>query len=42
MFIKVKVFAGCKNDEIIKKKEDEFEIRVKEKSKQGRVNKAVI
>jgi uncharacterized protein YggU (UPF0235/DUF167 family) len=42
LLIKVKVFAGCKKEEIIKKKDDEFEIRVKEKSKQGRVNKAVI
>jgi uncharacterized protein len=42
MLIKVKVFAGCKKDEIVKKKDDEFEVRVKEKAEQGRANKAVI
>jgi uncharacterized protein (TIGR00251 family) len=42
MFIKVKVFAGCKKDEIVKKKDDEFEVRVKEKAEQGRANRAVI
>jgi hypothetical protein len=42
MLIKVKVFAGCKNDEIVKKKDDEFEVRVKEKAEKGRANRAVI
>jgi uncharacterized protein YggU (UPF0235/DUF167 family) len=38
LLIKVKVFAGCKKDEIVKKKDDEFEVRVKEKAEQGRAN----
>jgi uncharacterized protein YggU (UPF0235/DUF167 family) len=32
MLIKVKVFPGCKKYEILKKKDDEFEVRVKEKA----------
>jgi uncharacterized protein YggU (UPF0235/DUF167 family) len=32
MLIKVKVFAGCKKD-------DEFEVRVKEKAEEGKANK---
>jgi hypothetical protein len=27
MLIKVKVFAGCKKDEIVKKKDDNFVVR---------------
>jgi uncharacterized protein (TIGR00251 family) len=42
MFIKVKVSPGCKKDEIIKKKDDEFEVKVKEKAEEGRANRAVI
>jgi len=42
MLIKVKVFAGSKNNGIIKRKDDEFEVRVKEKAEKGRANKAVI
>ncbi len=42
ILIKVKVFAGCENDEIIEKKDDEFEIRVEEKAEEGRANRAVI
>jgi Uncharacterised ACR, YggU family COG1872. len=42
MFLKVKVFAGCKKEEIIQKKDDEFEVIVKEKAEKGRANKAVI
>jgi len=42
MLIKVKVFAGSEKDKIIKKKDDEFEVRVKEKAEQGRANRAVI
>jgi uncharacterized protein (TIGR00251 family) len=42
MLIKVKVFAGSEKDEIIKKKDDEFEVRVKEKAEEGRANRAVI
>jgi len=40
MLIKVKVFAGSEIDEIVKKKNDEFEMRVKEKSEEGRANKS--
>ena len=42
MFLKVKVFAGCKKEEIIQKSDDEFEVRVKEKAEKGRANNAVI
>jgi uncharacterized protein (TIGR00251 family) len=42
MSIKVKFFAGCKKDEIFKKKDDEFEVKVKEKAEEGRANRAVI
>jgi uncharacterized protein YggU (UPF0235/DUF167 family) len=42
MFIKVKVFAASGNDEIVKKKDDEFEVKVKEKAEKGRANGAVI
>ena len=38
MQIKVKVFEGCKKDEIVKKKDDECEVRVKQKAEQGRAN----
>jgi len=42
MFIRIKIFPGCKKTEIIKKSENNFEIKVKEKPLQGRANKAVI
>jgi hypothetical protein len=42
MFIKVKVFPNSKEDEIIKKKDNEFEVRVREKAEKGRANMAVI
>jgi hypothetical protein len=42
LLIKVKVFAGCKKEEIIQKSDDEFEVRVKEKAEEGRANRAVI
>jgi len=42
MLIKVKVFPGSKKDEIIKKADDRFEIKVKEKAKSGLANKKVI
>jgi uncharacterized protein (TIGR00251 family) len=42
MFLKVKVFVGCKKEEITQKSDDEFEVRVKEKAKKGRANNAVI
>lgn len=42
MLIKVKVFPNSKKEEICKKTEDSFEIKVKEKPKRGEANKAVI
>jgi uncharacterized protein len=42
MLIKVKVFPGAKEEEIIKKSKDSFEARVKEKPIMGLANKAVI
>jgi uncharacterized protein len=42
MLIKVKVFLNSKKDEIIKIKDDEFEVRAKEKAEEGRANRAVI
>jgi len=41
MFLKVKVFPNSKKEEIIKKSEDEFEIKVKEKAEEGRANRRV-
>ena len=41
MFLKVKVFPNFKKEEIIKKSEDEFEIKVKEKAERGKANKKV-
>lgn len=38
MFIKVKVHPSSKKEEILKKKEDSFEIFVKEKAKEGKAN----
>jgi hypothetical protein len=42
MLIKVKVFPESKDPEIIKKSEDSFDIKVKEKPKMGEANQAVI
>ena len=42
MLIKVKVFTNSKKEEIFKKSEDSFEIKVKEKPERGEANKAVI
>jgi len=42
MLIKVKVFPGSKKEEIIKKSEDVFEIRVKEKPERGMANRGVV
>jgi uncharacterized protein YggU (UPF0235/DUF167 family) len=42
MLISVKVFLSSEEDEIVKKKDDEFEVRVKEKAEKGRTNRAVI
>jgi len=41
MFLKVKVFPNFKKEEIIKKSEDEFEIKIKEKAERGEANKRV-
>lgn len=42
MLIKVKVFPGSKKEEVIKKKNDSFEVKVKEKPVRGEANRAVI
>jgi uncharacterized protein (TIGR00251 family) len=42
MLIKVKFTPNSKKDEIVKKKDDEFEVKVKEKAEEGRANRAVI
>ncbi len=42
MFIKVKVFPVSKREQVIKKLDDSFEIRVKEKPENGQANRAVI
>ena len=42
MLIRVKVFPKSKKDEIIKKSEDSFEVKVKEKPEQGRANEKVL
>jgi uncharacterized protein YggU (UPF0235/DUF167 family) len=38
MFLKVKVFPNSKNNEIIKKDNNNFEIKVKEKAQRGMAN----
>jgi hypothetical protein len=42
MLIRVKVFPKSKKDEIIKKRENSFEVRVREKAEQGRANEKVL
>jgi uncharacterized protein YggU (UPF0235/DUF167 family) len=42
MFLKVKVLPNEKEEEIIKKAEDRFEIKVKEKPENGLANQRVI
>jgi uncharacterized protein (TIGR00251 family) len=42
MLIKIKVIPNSKKDGIIKRKDDKFEDRVKEKAMNGRANRAVI
>jgi hypothetical protein len=42
MLIKVKVFPESKEEDIIKKSENSFEVRVKEKPERGLANMAVI
>jgi len=42
MFIRIKVFPGAKRQEIIKKRKDSFDIKVKAKPKQGKANEEMI
>jgi len=42
MLIKVRVFPGSKQEKIIKKTEDSFEVKIKQKPIQGQANQAVI
>lgn len=42
MLIKVKVFPEEKEPEVLKKSEDSFDVKVKEKPKMGQANEAVI
>jgi len=42
MLIKVKVFPNSKKEEVIKKSEDSFEVRVKEKPEKGKANREVV
>jgi len=42
MLIKIKVFPNSKKDEVIKKKEDSFDIKVKEKPIEGKANKKAL
>jgi len=42
MLYKVKVFPGARKNEIIKKDEDRFEIKVKTKPKRGLANREVL
>jgi len=41
MLIKVKIFPNSKKEEIVKKLEDSFEVRVKERPERGLANKGV-
>ena len=41
MLIRVKVFPNSKKEEIIRKSEDSFDIKVREKPIKGEANKAV-
>jgi len=42
MLIRVKVFTNSKKEEIIKKSENKFEIKVREKPVEGKANRGVI
>ena len=42
MLIKVKVFPNSKKEEIIKKSEDKYEVKVKEKPIKGKANRAAM
>lgn len=41
MLIKVRVYPNSKTEKVLKKEEDSFEVRVKEKAEGGLANKAV-
>jgi len=41
MFIKVKVFPDSKDEEIIRKSEDEFEVKVRAKAENRKANERV-
>ena len=42
MLIKVKVFPGSKKEGIVKKKNDSFDVKVREKPARGEATRAVI
>lgn len=42
MIIKIRAFPDSRNEEIIKKSDDSFEVKVKEPPIQGRANRAII
>jgi len=42
MLIKVKVFPNSEKEGVIKKSDDSFEIKVKEKPEKGRANREVV
>jgi len=42
MLIKVKVFPCSKKEEVVKKREDEFEVKLKEKPEKGKANKELL
>lgn len=42
MYLKIRAYPGSKEEKIIKKAEDSFEVYVKEKPERGLANKAVI
>ena len=42
MLIKVKVFPSSKKEEIVKKSEDEFLVKVREEAKENKANNAVL
>ena len=42
MLIKVKVFPNSKREEIIKKSENSFEVKIKEKPEKGKANREVV
>lgn len=41
MLVKVKVYPKSKKEEVVKKSEDSFEVKVKEKPRASRANKKV-